>query len=155
MESATFCDKSLVSCFLPMHHKHTQNSRTSVSAVSFVICWKERKWRQSLAQEQGRRLWLKKALFIEFVINCCFLQQVSCFNVKFINNMWLFIVSKLTGVLKSVAVSVVHSLTSNKEVNYDLWTCLSWSNVVLLLYKVKSTILFLRDRRKAYRFLVL
>jgi hypothetical protein len=47
----------------------------------------ERKWRQSLAQEQDEGPWLKEVLFIEFVINFCFLQEVSCFNVKFLNNL--------------------------------------------------------------------
>jgi hypothetical protein len=55
--------------------------------------------------------------------------------------------SKLTVVLKSAAVSAARSLTSNKEVNCDLWTFLSWSSAVLSLQKVNTTIMFNRDRR--------
>ena len=69
--------------------------------------------------------------------------------------MTLFMVSKLTVVLKSVAVSAARSLTYNKEVNCDLLTCLNWSIAVLSLQKAKITIMFLRDRRNAVRYLVL
>ena len=56
-------------------------------------------------------------------------------------------VSKLTVVLKSAAVSAARSLTSNKEANRDLWRFMSWSSAVLSLQKVNITIMFKRDRR--------